>query len=248
MSAPPHPLLSRRPHRAVPSLSLGPEATLSLARLHEICGGARRSFALYVAACLLRDLGPDLPPFAPIWWISPDWQAEQLYAEGVVRFIGPERLIFVRPKRAEDVLWTLEEILRSGTAPLAVADIPGLPSLTSVRRLHLAAETGTEAGRAPLGLLLTPGAGGAQGVESRWRCEADHASRPAGWQLDRLRARMEPPRSWHLAEANEGYPRSRFAMALARPARALQPTARVQATPAGQQPSGPAPPARLNSA
>ncbi|WP_407492763.1 ImuA family protein [Pseudooceanicola sp. MF1-13] len=208
-----HPLLSRRPHRPAPAVILGHGATLSLARLHEGCGPARRSFAMLLAAQMLA--GPAVSGMdggtsggrsgatsggaiwdGPIWWIAPAWQSDQLHAEGVASFIPPERLIFVRPKRAEDVLWTLEEILRSGTARLAVADIPGLPSLTAVRRLHLAAETGAENGPAPLGLILTPGPGGAQGVESRWHCAPDHAAGQPGWRLDRLRARMDPPRSW----------------------------------------------------
>ncbi len=155
---------------------------------------ARRVFAMLVAARIAAqgDRGP-------VWWISPAWEADQLHAEGVAPFLGPERLLFVRPKRAEDVLWTLEEILRSGTAALAVADIPGLPGLTAVRRLHLAAETGAEVhGRAPLGLILTPGAGGAQGVESRWRMVPAHGPGTTRWRLDRLRARMDPPRSWRV--------------------------------------------------
>jgi protein ImuA len=83
-----------------------------------------------------------------------------------------------------------------------------------VRRLHLAAEAGAEMARhrgrlPPLGLLLTPGMGGAQGVESRWHL----AARPSGttlidtreaWALSRLRARMEPPASWHLARDMAG--------------------------------------------
>ena len=194
MVALPSPLLSRRPHRAGPALDLGAGARLPLARLHEGCGGARRCFAMLVAARLAA--GGDR---SPIWWISPAWEADQLHAEGVAAFLGPERLVFVRPKRAEDVLWTLEEILRSGTSALAVADIPGLPGLTAVRRLHLAAETGAAAtGRPPLGLILTPGAGGAQGVESRWRMESAHTPGQTGWRLDRLRARIDPPRTWQV--------------------------------------------------
>ena len=194
MSAAPSPLLSRRPHKAGPALDLGAGARLTLARLHEGCGTARRSFALLIAARLAAGGYK-----GPIWWISPAWEADQLHAEGVAPVFPPDRLLFVRPKRAEDVLWTLEEILRSGTAALAVADIPGVPGLTAVRRLHLAAETGAETGgTAPLGLILTPGPGGAQGVESRWRFDCAHGPDRTEWRLDRLRARMDPPRSWRV--------------------------------------------------
>ncbi|WP_375173404.1 ImuA family protein [Pseudooceanicola sp.] len=196
MSAP-TPLLSRRPHRTGPMLELGAGARLPRARLHEGCGAARRSFALMIAARLAA-----AGERGPLWWISPAWEADQLHAEGVAPIFAPERLIFVRPKRAEDVLWTLEEILRSGTAALAVADIPGLPGLTAVRRLHLAAETGAETGgQAPLGLILTPGSGGAQGVESRWRMDSDHGPGRTAWRLTRLRARMDPPQSWRVDAA-----------------------------------------------
>lgn len=177
-------------------LDLGTGVRLPLARLHEGCGNARRTFALMIAARVAVS--------GPVWWITPAWEADQLHAEGVARFFAPDRLLFVRPKRAEDVLWTLEEVLRSGTAALAVADIPGLPGLTAVRRLHLAAESGAEAGTiAPLGLILTPGPGGAQGVESRWRMDCAHTPGREGWRLERLRARMDPPRSWHVGWSAE---------------------------------------------
>jgi protein ImuA len=195
MSAAIHPLLSRRPHRSSPALDLGAGASLALPRLHEACGEARRSFAMLVAA-RLGAAGRT----GPIWWIGPEWQTECLLADGVAGFAGagPERMIFAHPKREEDVLWTLEEVLRSGSAALAVADLPGMPGLTAVRRLHLAAETGATEGRsAPLGLLLTPGDGGAQGVESRWLMQsAHHSGNRTRWRLERLRARMEPPRKW----------------------------------------------------
>ena len=220
---PPAPaVLARQSHRPPARLDLGgppgAEAALALSRLHECCGPARRSFAMLVAT-RLADLGDQ----SPIWWISPAWQADQLHADGVAQFVSPGRLMLLRPKRAEDVLWCLEEILRSGTAGLAVADIPGLPGLTAVRRLHLAAETGAGLGKlAPIGLILTPGPGGAQGVESRWHMASDHPSEggevpefqsefqrdkghldrahgaPNRWRLERRRARMDPPRNWRV--------------------------------------------------
>lgn len=187
-----HPLLSRSPARSGPSLSLiqgRGDLTLAQGRTHEICGLARRTCAVWLAA----------QTTGPVIWIAPDWGQDQLHAEGVADWIDPARLIFVHPRRAEDVLWTMEEVLRSGAVALAVADLPGLPGLTQVRRMHLAAETGAQEGQhSPLGVLLTPGAGGAQGAESRWQLSPNHSAGCSGWWLDRLRARTAPQNRWSV--------------------------------------------------
>lgn len=193
----PQSLLSRAPARATPCLPILPEGDryglghgLALGRVHEACGPARHRLALWLAA----------QTTGPILWIAPEWGADRLNPCGVMPFVDPARLILVHPKRAEDVLWSMEEVLRSGAAALAVADLPGLPALTPVRRMHLAAENGSKAGGpAPLGLLLTPGMGGAQGVETRWHLAPDHNSSPGAWRLHRLRARMAPEQGWHVA-------------------------------------------------
>ncbi len=185
-------LLTRTSHRrpgAAPVTFLG-DLTLDRARVHEFCGTARRRLALKLAGTLA----------GPVFWIRPAWGAGQLHAEGMTGLVDPSRFIFFTPKRPEDLLWTMEEALRAGLVPLVVADLPGPPGLTAVRRLHLAAETGAKEGRvAPLGLILTPDTGGAPGVETRWSLTPQHASGGTeAWRLDRLRARMQPERSWRL--------------------------------------------------
>jgi protein ImuA len=136
----------------------------------------------------------------PVFWVAPEWSTDRLHPEGVTPFFSPGRLTFVNPKRAEDILWCVEEILRSSAVPLVVADLPGLPALTPVRRLHLAAETGArEGGCAPLALLLTPGTGGAPGVESRWHMGPIPQTGMDHWQLTRIRSRSAPSRRWHVA-------------------------------------------------
>ena len=155
---------------------------LEMARVHEICGAARRTMALMIAAALE----------GPVFWVSPAWNIDRLHAEGVSQFINPGRLTFGEPERAPDLLWCCDEVLRSGAVPLLVGDLPGPPALTPIRRLHLAAETGASRATAPLGLLLTPGEGGAAGVETRWHMAPTTES--GHWHLSRLRARTAPPK------------------------------------------------------
>lgn len=182
------PSLTRAPR---PAISVLEEMRLPLARVHEICGPARHMLALNVAGALQ----------GPVFWIQPEWVPGRLCPEAVLRFVNPGRLTFIDPKRPEDLLWTMEEALRAGVVPLVVADLPAPPGLTPVRRLHLAAETGAEANRlAPLGLLLTPGDGGAQGVESRWHMAPRHTAGCSAWLLERRRARSDPPRAWTLRD------------------------------------------------
>lgn len=192
-------LLSRKPHRPPPSLDLQDGMHLPLSRVHELCGQARRTLAVRIAARVLADKSG--PNSGPIFWITPKWERNQLNTDWLVSLLPPQSLIFLSPLRGEDILWSMEEILRSGAAPMVVADLPEPPGMTPVRRLHLAAETGTAEGKfRPIGLLLTPGAGGAPGVETRWRMEPQHSADQTRWQLDRIRARMAPPKSWVLTK------------------------------------------------
>lgn len=190
-----------RPEQPLPG---GLGLALARGRIHEVCGPARTALA---ALILAQSQGPAI-------WVSPGWLPERLYPPGLAEFADPGRLIFARARRPEDLLWAMEEALRSGAAPLVLADLPSPPALTPVRRLHLAAEAGAEAaghrGRLmPLGLILTPGEGGAQGVESRWQFDPA----PSGstllearnaWVLRRLRARMAPPAAWRLTGETGG--------------------------------------------
>lgn len=190
--------LARLSAPARPVQPLVGDLTLALSRMHEFCGPAR----VVLAALLMGRMA------GPVLWIGPGWQPERIYPDGLAPFADPGRLVLARARRPEDILWAAEEGLRSGTAPLVVADLTEPPALTPVRRLHLAAAAGSEAarhaGRPPvLGLLLTPATGGAQGVESRWHMTPLPAvsrlmEEGARWHLSRLRARMDPEASWHL--------------------------------------------------
>ncbi|AHD00044.1 hypothetical protein [Leisingera methylohalidivorans] len=218
-------LLSRRRHRSRPALSVMEGVALEHGRVHEACGPARHSFALWLAAAAL-EIAP-----GPVLWLSPAQGGKQLNPDGMAEFASPARFLFVQPPRTEDQLWAMEEALRSGAAALVVAELAEPPAMTPVRRLHLAAAAGGRFGPAPLGLLLTPGTGGAQGIESRWHLAPAHTplpdplphARPAHrppagpasdstaktrncWTLKRLRARTLPPCSWQITRAAGGCP------------------------------------------
>lgn len=186
-------LLDRTSHRkrGGSGVSFLGDLTLEKARVHEFCGTARRRLALKLAGALQ----------GPVFWIRPAWGTGALNPEGFMKLADPGRFTFLTPKRPEDLLWLIEETLRAGLVPLCVVDLPEPPGLTAVRRLHLAAETGAKEGRVtPLGVLLTPGDGGAPGVESRWSLSPRHgAGEDEAWHLARLRARMQPEKSWALA-------------------------------------------------
>ncbi|MEJ6714978.1 MAG: hypothetical protein QNL16_13645 [Rhodobacterales bacterium] len=184
-----NPLLTRHSYRPKPGLAFLEGLSLAQARVHEFCGSARRTLALIAARATE----------GPVFWISPGWTHERLNAQGVLDFINPGRLTLISPPRGDDLLWVMEEILRSGCAPLVVCELPGLPHLTAVRRLHLAAENAAQDRKvSPLGLLLTAGTGGAAGVESRWHMAPAHIGQRQIWQLERRRARMEPVADWHV--------------------------------------------------
>jgi protein ImuA len=191
--------LTRSSHRQDrPTVPFLGRFRLAAARAHEACGPTRRRLALWLAR------GTQ----GTILWIRPAWHPDRLHMAGVREEIDPGRLIFVEPARVEDLLWSMEEALRAGIVPLVVADLIDPPGLTPVRRLHLAAETGMErSGRAPIGLLLTPGDGGAAGVETRWRLAPTHEDpETPGWHLSRLRARDAPPGDWRVRRGPDGAP------------------------------------------
>jgi len=188
-------LLSRKPHQPKPGQVFLEHLVLARARVHEACGPARHALAMMIAGEMA----------GPVFWVGAQWDPARLHGPGMVRFADPGRFTFIHARRPEDILWTIEEVLRAGIIPLVVGDLAAPPGLTPVRRMHLAGETGAREGRVtPLGLILTPEGGGA-GVESRWHMAPDHGPAHSTWKLTRQRARQDPPQSWDVRAQGKGF-------------------------------------------
>jgi protein ImuA len=127
-------------------------------RVHEATGAGRRVFAAALAGRLS----------GPVLWVREGRARGMLCPQGLIPFFDPARLVLARPTGTRAVLQVAEEALRSGAAPLVVAELAEAPDLTASRRLQLAAEGGARGGR---GLCLVPRTRArANAAETRWHC------------------------------------------------------------------------------
>ncbi|NEY89472.1 ImuA family protein [Tabrizicola oligotrophica] len=129
--------------------------TLAPRRMHEAGGRGCRAFALFQA---MRHAGP-------VVWILPDHVPERPLLAGLPEGLG-ERLILLTPKGQTDLLWSVEEALRTMPVGLVIAEPREALSLTEGRRLQLAAEAGQT-----VGLMLIRDGTGCAATETRWHCE-----------------------------------------------------------------------------
>ena len=165
-------------------LPLGPAALderlpgggLPLTGLHEIEGeraewddGVAGGFCLALLARLAaaRDRHKRPVLAGPVLWAAAQGD---LYAPGLAGFgLDPGRLLLVRAGNDRDLLWALEEGLRSGAVGAVVGEVMALDR-TAGRRLQLAAE----AAGLPCFLLHRPrlagrGGAGPSAAVTRWR-------------------------------------------------------------------------------
>ena len=114
----------------------------------------------------------------------------------------PRPVLTVRPRRLGDVLWTIEEAVRSNAVGLVLAEVEDL-DFTASRRLALAA------GRhgVPVILLMPHTRNGATAATARWRvCPRPSAANrfdprapgPARWQAVLERTRSAPHMAGHV--------------------------------------------------
>ncbi|MDB5657689.1 MAG: hypothetical protein JWS10_304 [Cypionkella sp.] len=132
-----------------------PRALIS-ARVHEAQGRGRRAFALFQAARI-----PGV-----IVWILPAHIPELPFLGALPAGIN-ERLHLFRTSGETDLLWLVEEALRSSAVGLVIAEPQQSLLLTAGRRLQLAAESGQTRG-----VMLIRDDAGSNAAESRWVCEA----------------------------------------------------------------------------
>jgi len=129
--------------------------TLAAARVHEAAGRGRRAFAQFQA---MQHAGP-------IIWIVPSHIHELPMLMGLPNGVG-ERVTLLRPVGEGDLLWCIEETLRSAAVGLVIAEPEKSLSLTAGRRLQLAAEAGRTTG-----LMLIHQDNGSNATETRWACD-----------------------------------------------------------------------------
>jgi protein ImuA len=136
-----------------------PEGGLARGALHEVVGeGDDRAAASGFVLRLLAGLAAQ----GPVLWCLAD---PDLYGPGLQRLgLAPGRLILARTRKDTDLLWAMEEGLKTpGLA--AVLGEPYKLDLTASRRLQLAAES-----VGGLGLVLRrPDGGKATAAVTRWR-------------------------------------------------------------------------------
>jgi protein ImuA len=171
-----------------PPLALAPGVALAWGRVHEITGPARRTLAAMICGA---GQGTAL-------WFRPAWDPARICPQGFARLGDPGRVLFADCARGPDVLWGMEEALRSGAVGVVLGEVVAPPDLRQIRRLHLAAAEGAaRAGRGVLGVVMQHdrAESAIAGVETRWALAPD---RGGGWRITRLRARGGGVESWVL--------------------------------------------------
>lgn len=113
-----------------------PWGGLPQAALHEINGTAA---AMGFTAALAGRLAGSKPI---LWCRSSRNETGSIYGPGLLPFgLDPEQVVFIETKKKQDLLWVMEEGLRSGQPALVIGEVEAV-SLVASRRLQLAAEVG----------------------------------------------------------------------------------------------------------
>ena len=171
-------------------IKLLPQAFLAWNRVHECKGESKIIFALWLAQ----------KAKGTILWINETHNQETLNPDGIYPYVNPAQFLFANIRRKEDILWCTEEAMRYAACPLIIVNISSFnPGLTPIRRINLA---GGKTKENVMVILLTPDKyEGVQGVETRWHMAPinDDTNLKRKWRLQRLKARMAPPKLWAIS-------------------------------------------------
>lgn len=171
-----------------------PEGGLARGAVHEATGSAAIGLPAMVAAQL----------DGPILWCADAESFAPLHGAGLAAFgLHPARVIVAQCRGQTEMLWTMEEGLRTAALAAVIAEPPETVDLTASRRLQLAAEAGDM-----LGLVLHSARGArfaASALESRWRIETAAAAgmRRPRWDVTLERCRGGIRELHWIVEKNE---------------------------------------------
>jgi protein ImuA len=212
-----------------------PGRGLALAALHEVAGAGPEEEDGAGAAAFLAGILARLKPDLPVLWCL---AKGDLYGPGLAAFgFDTRRLILAQARQPREVLWAMEEGLRSPALAAVVGELEGL-SLAASRRLLLAAEASGVTGFAlrrwrdgarAAAQRQTPNA-----AQTRWQIKALPGAVTAGepglgrarWQVELWRCRGGEPASWRV-EACDAAGHVSLAAALADRPAARQPASRA---------------------
>jgi protein ImuA len=164
--------------------------------VHDIAGGhvldnAATGFCAAVLARLCTEAA------GPVLWVTRrgGFGEAPLYGHGLARFgLDPGRLLCARADSDKELLWAVEEGLRTPALAAVVAE-SGAVDLTASRRLQLAAEA-----HGVTAVLLRPARGTIlpAAAATRWQVACAPSSPPdvARWHLDLDRCRGGTPQTW----------------------------------------------------
>ncbi|HEX3970252.1 MAG TPA: hypothetical protein VHX19_02955 [Stellaceae bacterium] len=177
---------------------------LPLASLHEIenagTAGEDGAASLFLAGILARLTLLASSGGRPVLWCL---QRTDLHAPGLaLAGLAAERLVLLRAPNERDLLWAMEEGLRSRALAAVVGEVDAL-SMPASRRLQLAAEsTGVT------GFVLHRSAieAATSAAVTRWRIAALPSALVAGepgigrprWRVELLRCRGGMPKTWEV--------------------------------------------------
>lgn len=191
-----------------------PDGGLASGCVHELAASPQDAAAYGLLAVLLGRLIGEAG--VALWCgLAPSGRPAMPYGPGLARFgLATERLILVRASKPADLLWAMEEGLRSGRFAAVLGE--GLaPDLTATRRLQLAAEAG-----GATALLAFPATERRSlrlsAATTRWRIAAVPAVLPdrPRWRVCLERCRGGGRRAWIFEWSHEAL-RLRVSAALA---------------------------------